>query len=26
VLVGLDGPVDRELGVGYLDLGRCFAP
>ncbi|MEE4637707.1 MAG: hypothetical protein V2J42_03095 [Wenzhouxiangella sp.] len=26
VLVGLDGPVDRALGVGYLDLGRCFAP
>ncbi|MFP4276574.1 MAG: hypothetical protein ACLFQC_03450 [Wenzhouxiangella sp.] len=26
VLVGLEGPVDRALGVGYLDLGRCFAP
>jgi len=25
VLVSRDGPVDRELGVGYLDLGRCPA-
>jgi hypothetical protein len=25
-MVSLDGPVDRALGVGYLDLGRCFAP
>ncbi len=25
VLVGIDGPIDRELGVGYLDLGRCPA-
>lgn len=26
VLVSRDGPVDRELGVGFLDLTRCFAP
>tara|TARA_Y100001933_G_scaffold250827_1_gene287586 strand:+ start:179 stop:547 length:369 start_codon:yes stop_codon:yes gene_type:complete len=26
VLVSRDGPVDRELGVGVLDLTRCFAP
>jgi hypothetical protein len=25
VLVGLDGTVDRELGIGYLDLARCAA-
>lgn len=25
VLVSRDGPVDRALGVGYLDLGRCAA-
>lgn len=25
VLIGLDGTVDREMGVGYLDLGRCAA-
>jgi hypothetical protein len=25
VLVSEEGPIDRELGVGYLDLGRCAA-
>lgn len=25
VMVSEDGPIDRELGVGYLDLGRCAA-
>ena len=25
VLVSRDGPVDREAGVGYLDLQRCAA-
>jgi hypothetical protein len=25
VLVNIDGPVDRDLGIGYLSLTRCPA-